>query len=495
MKKILIIIAIISVFASGCEKGLDPEIYGSLNPVTFPTTEEEYEAYTLEVYIPFSCKWPYIDGGTKYHFFGLEEGHVSLFDSPTDIMTFFTEWGGWTPLSRGDLSILEGQGRNRSHFEKTRFVTRTTKIIADLEEATIFEDEAFKNRLIGEARMARGWAMYRMLAMFGPVPVIIDPEKVGDPEAESDLTRPARADYINTIVDDLEFAAENLPEAPSDYGRFNKGIALTVLMRLYLNEKDFQNAESVGREIQALGYTLVDDYASLFIEATERNDETIYAISSTSTSQGRGPNGNFNAYNWYTFPGDHPDHGGWGSPNAPWMASWEFYNSFDPSDVRRSLILPSYMAVDSTIRDSTNMRGAVFNKYPPENETTFQGNDVVIARYADVILMLAEAINEVNDGPTVEAIALVNSVRARAGLGDLTAEKTASKDAFNDAILDERAWELYFEGLRLFDLRRHGKWPSAVEAVEGKTPSPTSIFPIPQFAVDNGVQQNPEWAD
>ncbi|MBN2610413.1 MAG: RagB/SusD family nutrient uptake outer membrane protein [Bacteroidales bacterium] len=494
MKKILLILAILSAIITGCEKGLEPEIYGSLSPLTFPATENEYELYTLVIYVPFSSKWPYEDGGTKYHFFGLEEGHVQLIDAPTDIMAIFTAWGaGWQRISEGNFELFEGQGRNRSHFEKIRFVTRTTKIIADLEAATIFKDETFKKQLIGEARMARGWTMYRLLQMFGPVPVITDPEKIGDQEAEADLTTPARADYISTIVADLEYASENLPEAPSDYGRFNKGLALTVLMRLYLNEKDFTNAESVGRDIQALGYSLVDDYASLFREATERNTETIYAISCNPASQGRGPDGNFNAYSWYTFPNDHPDFPGWGGPSAPFMASWEFYYSFDTADERRAPLIDSYVAKDgTTIRDSSNMEGAIINKYPPEGPNAYQGNDIVLARYADVMLMLAEAINENNDGPTQEAIALVDSVRSRANIGPLPAAETSSKDAFNDAILRERGWELYFEGQRLFDLRRHGKWPSAVSAVKGKDPSPSSIYPIPQYALDDGAEQNPE---
>lgn len=495
MKNILIIIAILSITVTGCKKALDPEISGALIPANFPATEEEFELYTLDVYVPFSSKWPYGDGGTKRHFFGLEEGHVMLMESSTDLMAIFIEWGGgWQRISEGNFELYKGQGRDASHWEKTRFVTRTTQIISDLQEATVFEDEDFKNQLIGEARMARGWTMYRLLEMFGPIPVIIDPELIGDPAAESDLTTPARADFMSTIVADLEFAAENLPQTQADYGRFNSGLALTVLMRLYMNERDFENAEIVGREIMSMGYALVDDYTSLFREATERNTETIYAISCSASSQGRGGDGNFNAYSWYTFPGDYPEHGGWGSPNAPWMASWEFYYSFDPADERRIPLIGSYVTDGGDTRDSSNMRGAVINKYPPEGPNAYQGNDIVLARYADVLLMLAEAINE-NSGPTQEAIDLVNDVRDRSGIGVLTAEETANADAFNDAILRERGWELYFEGQRLFDLRRHDKWPEAVAAVSGKDPSPTSIFPIPQYALDDGAEQNDAWID
>src|SRR4030042_4842025 len=148
-----------------------------------------------------------------------------------------------------------------------------------------------------------------MLYLFGPVPVILDASQIGT-DAEGDLTQPARAGYVSAMVDDLRFAADNLPETPAQYSRFNKGVALTVLMRLYLNEKDFSNAESVGREIMEMGYSLVDDYRSLFREATEGNTETIWAISADPLGQGRGAEGNFNAYSYYCRPWSFYGHDG-----------------------------------------------------------------------------------------------------------------------------------------------------------------------------------------
>ena len=495
MKNILksLIIFLIIVFLTGCEKGLDPVFYGSLNPSVFPSTEAEYLAYTMEVYIPFTLRWGWDDNNWYYTYLGPEDGMIQLFDAPTDLMAVFSDWGDgdvfWDTKSRGNFAPLVAQSRSRSHFEKTRVVTRVTKTIYDLENAEVFSDEALRTQLIGEARLARGWHLFYLLQMFGPIPVIMDAEKIGDPEAEADLTRPPRNDYVNWAIADLRFAADNLAVEAPDYGRFNKGLALTLLMRLYMNEKDFVNAESVGREIQTMGYSLVPDYASLFREATERNTETIYAISCDPISQGRGTDGNFNPFSWYVFPSNYPDLGGWGFVFA---ATWSFYDSFDPDDTRRTLFIDSYTTTAGDDRDRTNLKGAIINKYPPEGPNSFQGNDVPIARYADVMLLLAEAINENNSGPTQEAIDLVNEVRTRAGIGALSAEDVTSQDAFNDAILQERAWELYFEGFRLPDLVRHGKWPSAVEGIEGKDPGP-AVYPIPQYAVLDGAEQNDEY--
>ena len=489
MKKFFAILTAFSAIAFSCTDGLDPEIYGVLRPGAFPGTEAEYELYTLNLYAPFQSRWGFNEGGTKYTFFSPEEGHVQMFDAPTDLMPPFANWGNggvfFDAKSRGDFAPLIAQGRDRSHFEKVRLVTKATTVIGDLEKATVFKTEANKKFLLAEAKMARGWTMWFLLQMFGPVPVILDPADANNPAALADMTKPSRQEFINAIVDDLNFAADNLPVVAKDYGRFNKGLALTVLMRLYMNEKDFANAETVGRKILTLGYSLVEDYTSLFKIETERNTETIWAISVDTRSQGRGSEGNFNAFYKYCRWSDYPQMSGW---DMVFSATWDFYDSFDPADERRTLLQDSYGT-----HDRTDLPGAVINKYPPQNlDQTYQGNDIPVARYADVLLMLAEAINENNNGPTQEAIDLVNEVRDRAEIADLSAGDTANKTAFNDAILQERAWELYFEGVRLFDLKRHGKWPSALVGIAGKNAGPATI-PIPAYAVSDGVEQNPEY--
>jgi starch-binding outer membrane protein, SusD/RagB family len=488
MKKIISFLIAFAFLATGCENGLDPQLYGSLSPVNFPSTEAEYELYALEVYKPFQAKWGYQDVDWQNNFFSYEYGYVQLFDAPTDLMTEFPEWGGFfEAFSKANFVFLKTQGR-ASHFEKVRFVTRITKIIDDLEKSSI--REAKKIQLVAEAKMARGWIMYYLLHLYGPLPVILDPALIGT-DAEANLTRPARETFVNYIASDLRYAADNLVQSPSEYGRFNKGLALTVLMRLYMNEKNFTQAESVGREVLTMGYTLVGDYASLFREATERNSETIYAVPCENGQSGNPDQGSMNAFAYYCYPTDYAGkkiNGGWPWPNGVYAATWDFYDSFEANDERKALMVSEYVNKWGETRNRSNMRGALIAKYPDEGgaENSMQGNDIVIARYADVLLMLAEAINE-NAGPTAEAIGYVNQVRNRSEIGDLSAAATASKDALRDAILVERGKELYFEGLRKTDLVRHGKWESALQSV-GKTPGP-DLLPIPDYAINNSEGQ------
>jgi len=148
----------------------------------------------------------------------------------TDIMPTFTLWGGhWQAVSSGNFAAMRSMDAMRHHIEKLRFITRFTRIIDDLEKATVL-NESMKKQLIAEARMARGWTLFYLLHSYGPLPVIMDPAKIGT-EAGTDLTRPDRSTFVQYIINDLNYAAENLPVTPADYGRFNKGIALVVLMR------------------------------------------------------------------------------------------------------------------------------------------------------------------------------------------------------------------------------------------------------------------------
>ncbi len=305
-------------------------------------------------------------------------------------------------------------------------------------------------------------------------------------DAENNMTRPDEAGFAAQIIKDLQDAAAALPRDQAEYGRFNKGGALTVLLRTYLYEKDYTNAEKTGRDISALGYSLVPDYMSLFTARTERNSETILAVSVDPNGDGNDTHGNMNAWTYYTYPSDfggNTQKGGWASPSGAYTATWEFYDSFDPNDARRAMLVPSYTNLWGDARNRTNMRGPVIMKFPDDDKgTAFQGNDIVLARYADVLLMLAEAINQTS-GPTSEAVGYVNAVRARAGIANLNAADIADKQSFADAILRERSWEMFFEGLRRVDLIRFNKWMEKLQPVAGKNPGP-SLFPVPQYALD-----------
>ncbi len=390
MKKIFFLtLSAALLLISGCKKNFDPQLLGSLSPANFPQTEADFESYTMEVYKPFQAKWQYMNGTqAEYAIHGYEFGIVQMFDAPTDIMEKFVDWGGFfTGFSTANFDFLKSWSRGKNHFEQIRFITRITKIIGDLDKADNVS-AANKTLWTAEAKMARGWLMYYLLQMYGPVPVILDPAQIGT-DAEYDLTRPARDAYIAAAAANLRFAPDNLPQSPAVYGRFNKGLALTVLTRLYLNEKNWQKAESTAREVTAMGYSLVTNYRDLFRTSTERNNETIFALSVDANADGSDAKGNMNAWTYYTL-GDAPgitQQGGWAQA---FSATWQFYDSFDPLDKRRELLIPSYTSTSGELKNRANgLKGPVINKYPDDEKTVFaHGNDIPLARYADVMLML-----------------------------------------------------------------------------------------------------------
>ena len=503
MKKLILIILLTVTLFPSCKKGLDAEIYGTLNPTNFPKSESDFDLLVTGVYKLFGSKWGYYTdaGGVSGNlFFGVEYSNNFLNDYPTDLMAYFPEWGGFFQnFSRPDFNFMKTLGSDRNHLEKIRFISKYTNIIDQIEKSSI--SDALKNQFTAEVMAARGSIMYYLLTLYGPVPYIADVSKLGT-DAETDMHRPDRATYVAQVASDLRFAADNLVKTPGTYGRFNKGFALTYLARLYMHEKDWVKAESTLREVVALGYSLVPTYSSLFKVASEKDNETIWAVTCDPNANGNEPLGNMNAWSYYCFPTDFPGNlqpsgkrtGGWGWP-GPFTATWQFYDSFDPLDKRRELLIPQYDAVNSsgnpagyTMTRANGMRGPVIVKYPDDDPTAYAGNDIPVVRYADVLLMLAEAINE-QQGPNTEAQNLINQVRTRAGIGNISGTDIASKDAFRDALLRERGWELYFEGQRRIDLIRMNKWTQALSTV-GKTPVPgPALYPVPQYMLDLGMEQ------
>jgi hypothetical protein len=169
---------------------------------------------------------------------------------------------------------------------------------------------------------------------------------------------------------------------------------------------------------------------------------------------------------------------------------WAFFNKYDPTDQRLSTILTSYTNVNGVVRNQANgMPGACPLKYTnltANNEATSQ--DVVVFRYADVLLSMAEAINE-QTGPT-NAYQYINQVRERAGVSDLSG---LTQTTMRQAILDERGRELYAEGVRRQDLLRNGSYISTAVAM-GRSAQPyDTLYPIPEAIIVQGegvISQN-----
>ena len=292
--------------------------------------------------------------------------------------------------------------------------------------------------------------------MFGAVPVATD-DVLDDPETFVYLPRPTDEEYDAMMEEDLLTAISLLPDMPELRGKMAKGPARMILLKYYMIRGLFEKAEKIARDLYAMEgkYALQNDYNYVFSKEGIGNNEIILQIPCNMSLS--------SAVNYFTaevLPSDMP----WTEKSTGWggyVMNWDFYDSFEQGDKRLALVYDSYTNTSGKVISREDMKyGAVALKYgkDPDMTDAKSGIDLVIYRYSDVLLSLAELIVRNSGAVTDEATELVNRVRNRAGLADLDATATVNSEAFMEAILEERGHEFYFEGLRRQDLIRYGKY-------------------------------------
>lgn len=348
-------------------------------------------------------------------------------------------------------------------------------------------DEDLRARLIGESKFLRAEYYFRLVRMFGGVPLI---DKVPEIENEEDINaaynRVSKEDIYAFIISDLNDAVASLPVSYSsaDLGRATKGAALTSLAKVNMYLGNWQQVYDLTNEVMGLGYSLTPEYEDIWKEIGENNSESIFEI------QGRGETPNKGVQGYFVTQGARGA-GGWGwGFNTP---TEDLTNSYEEGDKRKDATI---IFRGETLWDGLLVAETVSNPrynqkaYVSKTMETFNGGDwesnknVRILRYAEVLLMNAEAA--FNVGGDVKTP--LNLVRNRAGLENLE----------NVTLLDiwkERRLELAFEHDRYFDLVRQGRAGQVLRAhgknfVDGKH----ELFPIPQAQIDlskGQLMQNP----
>lgn len=358
--------------------------------------------------------------------------------------------------------------------------------------------ESELNAIRGEARFIRASSYYYLYNLFGPTPIIEIPEGATPDEIESigqETPRASKEEFLSYVIEDLEFAAENLPIVETLIGRATKGAALGYLMKFHLNDKNWELASATAQKIMDLGYySLYDDYSTLFSVNGEHNREFIFRAPCLPQS------GYQNNYMAHAFPPGYPVLDTWANYGAQFRTYTAFYETFEETDKRKELFITEY--TDLTGKDikliykedgspADNVRS--FKYWPdPNGIGENHGNDIVYIRYADVLMAKAEALNEIN-GPNSESFELLNQIRTRAGLGEVSLTDYPTKESLRDFILEERGREFYTEGLRREDLIRHGKFISSAKSRGHNAQDHQVLYPIPlqQLDTNPNLEQNP----
>lgn len=367
-------------------------------------------------------------------------------------------------------------------------------------------DEDLKARYIAEAKFIRSYVYFTMVRLWGDVPMIttINPERTVARTPVEDI-------YQQVIIPGLEEAALVLPEKneyeAADMGRATRGAAKALLARIYLHRGDFLNAEKYADEVIASAqYSLDPEWPRVFSLEGQWGPGSIFELGALPGGRNLGGNqyGNTQGVR------GTPDWGwGFGRP------SWNYITHFEADDPRLDAsviylnevlsgvtIIGSSITSDTTYDDEGNIiEIECYNqKVYVEGITTTQdgfGHNRRFIRYADMLLISAEARNERGDTP--KAIEYLNLVRERARGGnesilpDVPGE-TGQSDV-RQLIWEERRHEFAFENIRYFDLMRQGRM-SEVLGPLGFTEGKNNLLPIPQQEIDlseGKMNQNPNW--
>jgi starch-binding outer membrane protein, SusD/RagB family len=386
-----------------------------------------------------------------------------------------------------------------------------------------FTDEALKSRILGQAYFLRGLYLFHAVNLFKNVPL--------PTELAVYYPQKTQAEGWAQVISDFKTAAELLPTSydgvsgldAGQKGRATKGAALGYLGKAYLFTKDFTNARTTFKQVIDLGiYSLVSNYRDNFTTANENNSESLFEVQFSRDAGGV-------ELGWGGAPAS-----GWGKTSARaityaprafgWtdvQPTWALFNEYQEEKTTANTIDPRLDATIFYNKPGTKLYGKDFAEFyassPADLNDLFcrkyQNSDGEFAdeydwrsginerllRYADILLMYAECLNETGDTP--EAYGYIQMVRNRVGLPDLATVKPGmTQDQMRDQIGHERFLEFPLEGHRFDDIRRWGWLQDATKLewlksrdVEFNSYLPgREYFPIPQLEKDNnpGIIQN-----
>lgn len=340
-------------------------------------------------------------------------------------------------------------------------------------------DTTLRQRILGEAHFLRGLFYFNLVRMYGGVPLITEPVSSDLSDEEIYRERQAPGVVYSLIRSDLESAAAMLPKQHSgsnNEGRATWGAATSMLAKVHLTRENWQKAASYADSVINSGvYQLYDDYADNFKESNENGKESIFEVQFSSSDN--------NENSRIVISGLPYIKGVFPAGVEMMLPTDDLLETFEEGDYRKEVtFFSSYWQYD--------FEPHVWKYWDKDaydaNETGQSGANFKLMRYAEVLLIYAEALNESNGGPTQQAYDAVNLVRARARNGNedaLPDLQGLGYEEFRSAVWQERRCEMVNEGQRWFDLKRTGRLIDRVNDAKGDKANPQEYnykFPVPQ---------------
>ncbi|HUC83381.1 MAG TPA: RagB/SusD family nutrient uptake outer membrane protein [Flavisolibacter sp.] len=514
----LLILCSTLLATAGCKKFLDTERQGAYGPedYPFPGGSGPYDQFIFGAYNElraYNLHSQFFILATSVRSDDAEKGS-STGDGGANALEFdnfpVTPGNPWVnSLWLGHYSLINACNTTIKEVNTNQLITASDEI---------------KKQTIAEARFLRAYGYFNLVRFFGRVPLI--DTLFSDPAAQNNVPQSNPATLYQFIENDLLYAVANLPlkwDQKTFPGRVSQGTANALLAKVYLTQQKWSQAMGAANAVITSGqYNLSTPYERIFGEEGENSPESVFEVQATASANiptangvqyaqimGVRGEGNWNlGWGWNT-PSPNLDTAAY-EPNDPRKARTFLYLSRNGMNGETDTLFRTVYGETTPFWSRNPASGALPNKYynhkvytSPQRRASVGSNsgywmNIRLIRYADVVLMYAEAANEM--GNSSEALAKLEWVRARARLGTspgtLPTITTTDQIQLRNLIRRERRVELAMEHDRFFDLVRWGIAQQTLQAV-GKTnfnQNRDVFLPIPQIQIDLGrgvLTQNP----
>lgn len=457
MKKILVLASLATLLMTSCgDSFFDLEPASSVTIDKVYKTASDYNVAVIGCYAKLQSQVNFYTECCEYRSDNLSLGAPTAGTQDRYDIDHFTE-----KPSNGILSSYWANFNNN--------VYRCNLLLDQIDGANFAEN--LKKQYKGEAMFIRALNYFNMYRIWGGVPAT---KHVVSAAEALKVARYSDEQMFDLIAGDLKEIVDNnyLPETYSsaDMGRATSGAAKALLGKVYLTFHKWTEAKDILSQLIGK-YQLVSPIAQVFNVDNKNNNEIIFAVHFNKEIEGEG-----HSY-WYNLTNASDDTNQTSS----------LLNTFPTGDARKDLI--TYVQVEKTVR--------LMNKFYDTKSPTFKtvGNDQILLRYADVLLMYAEALNEIQYDASEGSLALkyLNAVRQRAGISNLTAKQLPTQEKFRKGILIERQREFPYEGQRWFDLVRMGFAKSVMAENGVEIKDYQLLFPIPQQEIEKVGNKSILW--
>lgn len=457
MKKILVLASLATLLMSSCgDSFFDLEPASSVTIDKVYKTASDYNVAVIGCYAKLQSQVNFYTECCEYRSDNLSLGAPTAGTQDRYDIDHFTE-----KPSNGILSSYWANFNNN--------VYRCNLLLDQIDGANFAEN--LKKQYKGEAMFIRALNYFNMYRIWGGVPAT---KHVVSAAEALKVARYSDEQMFDLIAGDLKEIVDNnyLPETYSsaDMGRATSGAAKALLGKVYLTFHKWTEAKDILSQLIGK-YQLVSPIAQVFDVDNKNNNEIIFAVHFNKEIEGEG-----HSY-WYNLTNASDDTNQTSS----------LLNTFPTGDARKDLI--TYVQVEKNVR--------LMNKFYDTKSPTFKtvGNDQILLRYADVLLMYAEALNEIQYDASEGSLALkyLNAVRQRAGISNLTAKQLPTQEKFRKSILVERQREFPYEGQRWFDLVRMGFAKSVMAENGVEIKDYQLLFPIPQQEIEKVGDKSILW--